>query len=227
MKQLKYIKEPYARLAGGKVIIDPNMANFDIINYKTVNNIYRSKTNVINELMASDRLNVTDDTAYTAPQDIKLLSKLNAPFKVLFDIYCQVRENQPMLSTPDYRLEQIENRNPLVREAYDKLGRNRVAELKYHVSNIQRELTKLSNKGNDYKIVTLVEGGIPLHRAVTVACAKDKLQEIYNDLGLERKAKATDLMNWFEVQQTTKRINGKSTACIILVRSKFIRLSGE
>jgi hypothetical protein len=32
------------------------------------------------------------------------------------------------------------------------------------------------------------------------AYLKDKLQKVYNDIGLNRKAKATDLEKWFELR---------------------------
>jgi hypothetical protein len=155
IKQLPYMEEPYIMVKDNEIHIDRNMANFDIVNYQIVNGIYVSKCNVIKEY-AKSGLDVTNDDDYTAPQKIKLLSQVKIGFKDLFDLYCSIKESQPMLSVLDYRLELIEGRNQLVRKAYDILGKEEVRKMKYHQSNIRRELIARSNKGHDYKIVELI-----------------------------------------------------------------------
>lgn len=194
-KQIEYMKEPFVRVVGNKVVVDATMANLEIINFKIINNIYQSKTNVINEMKASG-INITDDTDYTAPESIKLVSRTKASFQELFDLYCEIKDNEPQICfAPDYRLELIVNQNSLVMEAYNKLGREEVIRLKYHPFNIRRELIKLSNKGDDYKIAMLVEAAGMLQKAIPISIAKNKLQTIYNELGLKKVAKATDLTN--------------------------------
>jgi len=191
---MPYFEEPFVRKAGEKVIIDPTMANFEIINYKIVNNIYQSKTNVIDEYKANG-LNVTDDTDYTTPKDIKLISRSNSSFKDLFDLYCKLKDIQPKFSyTPDYQIELIENINPFVMEAYDKLGQMEVMRLKYHITNIKREIIKKSNKSYDYKIALLLEDVLPLQKAIPLAEVKSKLQAIYDDLDINAVAKGVDVI---------------------------------
>jgi|GEM_PF-6021830 len=57
---------------------------------------------------------------------------------------------------------------------------------------------------------------------------KFMLQCIYTSLGLKdsygkiKTAKATDLENWFEIKRTTPKIKGKTTDCIIIIKSKLI-----
>ncbi len=50
----------------------------------------------------------------------------------------------------------IEQRHPLVKQAYDELGTAKVQALKYHVGNIRRELVKGLSIGDDYKIVRMI-----------------------------------------------------------------------
>ena len=50
----------------------------------------------------------------------------------------------------------IEQRHPLVKQAYDELGTAKVQALKYHVGNIRRELVKGLSIGDDYKIVKMI-----------------------------------------------------------------------
>ena len=207
-----------------EVLLDRNMANFDIVNYKIVNNIYRSKCHVINELTQSGT-NITNDDDYTAPDKIQLLSQRKLSFQKLFDIYCTLKEKPFSLSlTPDYRIELIEGMNPLVKESYIMLGKAKVREMKYHQSNIRREIIKRNNKGVDYKIVALIEESMQPPKPIAVAEVKSKLQTIYDELGLKRTAKATDLNDWYEIKSVTKEIKGKNTACVMIIRSKFMRL---
>lgn len=224
---MPYINVPYVRLKGNSVIVDSNIASYDIISYKVVNGIYRSQTHVIDELQ-SNGLNVTDSTEYTAPKSIELLTGRRYSFKDLFDLYASIKgKDVKFYYTADYRLELIETMNPLVRDAYYKLGPQEVKRLNYHTSNIRREIVKRSLKSQDHKIVELVNGALPLYQSIPVSRAKAELQEIYNLLGLDRKARATDLKKWFETKENTKRINGKNVACITLVRSKYIAVKDD
>ncbi len=52
--------------------------------------------------------------------------------------------------------------------------------------------------------------------------AKERLQEIYDTLGLKRRAKATDLAEWYEIKDAPTRIKGKPTACVAIIRDKMI-----
>ena len=195
IRQLPYMNEPYIQVAGNELKIDRNMANFDIVNYKVVNGIYSSKYNVIQELEKAGAT-VTNDEDYTAPQSIRLLSQRRVSFDKLFETYCAIKDEPVGYSlVPDYRLEIIEGINPLVKNSYDILGRDEVRRMKYHQSNIRREIIKRMSRAKDYRIVELIHETLPLQKAIPVARIKSELQEIYDELGIPRKAKATDLNN--------------------------------
>ena len=82
---------------------------------------------------------------------------------------------------------------PHLKQAYDKLGTAKVQALKYHVGNIRRELVKGLSIGDDYKIVKMINDAFQKQTPIAKNKAKERLQEIYDTLGLTRKAKATDL----------------------------------
>jgi len=117
--------------------------------------------------------------------------------KELFELYCLILDNEPQFTlTPDYRLELIVYRNPLVKEAYDKLGREEVRRMNHHQSNIKRKLIEISYKSNDNKIVELINTIFSHQKAIPAKKVKEELQKIYNQLGMgNRTAKATDLEN--------------------------------
>ena len=80
-----------------------------------------------------------------------------------------------------------------MKQAYDELGTDKVQAMKYHVSNIKRELMKRQPAPTEYKIVKLAN--ITFHKQTPIAQSKVKklLQGIYDDLGIKQTAKASDL----------------------------------
>ena len=81
----------------------------------------------------------------------------------------------------------------------------------------------------DAKIIeSLKEAGVTEGTMATAAEWKQMLQGIYTALEIKdsygkiKKAKATDLDNWFEIKKTTPKIKGKTTDCYTIIRCKFI-----
>jgi hypothetical protein len=54
---------------------------------------------------------------------------------------------------------------------------------------------------------------------------KETLQSIYDELGLTKKAKATDLDEWFETKQITRCIDGKNVSCKMITGKKLIAVN--
>jgi hypothetical protein len=145
-----------------------------------------------NRLIAEHRRNGHEITA-TARHDIhayKLETKTNPkiPFRELFEDYARFRAN-----TDTHNMGLVMKRNPLVVESYDKLGADRVRELKHNQTQIKRELLKLAPTDLAYKITKLIKSDIPQGTAIPAKVAKERLQKIYDDLGMKRTAKATDI----------------------------------
>ena len=92
-----------------------------------------------------------------------------------------------------YKLETIEAIRPFVKEAYDKLGKEKVSELKYNQTNIRREIVKKLDIANENKIVKMLNDCINYYTAIPNSTIKEKIQDIYDTLEINRKAKATDL----------------------------------
>ncbi len=62
---------------------------------------------------------------------------------------------------------------------------------------------------------------------IPVKRIKEELGKIYLVIGKKATAKATDVENWFDVQQTQKQVGGKNTRCIMLLRKKLIKVFKE
>jgi MoxR-like ATPase len=224
--KIKYMNEKYVRIENNRLIVDKNFANIDIVNFKITKQVYKTGVTLCDELMKNGfNISVAIDTPESAAEKVEMNPKAKVSFKDLFEEYVRIKE-MPMILTLEnlhYKLVVIEKANPLIKEAFDKLGKEKVAELKYVQTNIKRELLKQLDISNEYKIVKMIKECIAPHIALPIVTIKTKLQEIYNTVGIEKKAKATDLKYWFVIKGTTKNIKGRNTACIMIVSDKFVR----
>jgi hypothetical protein len=73
------------------------------------------------------------------------------------------------------------------------LGVIQVQALKYHVGNIKRALVKKLPMTDEYKIVKMINETLPQLKAIPKSKVKERLQQIYDMLGIKQIAKATDL----------------------------------
>ncbi len=124
----------------------------------------------------------------------------------------------------DSRLELIEDMNPLVREAYEKLGRDEVVRMKYHQSNIKKKIIAISNGSRLPKILKMIDGRLPMLTRMPVGKVKEELQKIYDALGMEARAKSTDIDRWFVTRRETLKKDGRSVSYVTLMqRTAIIR----
>jgi len=185
-------KEPYIGVQDGKIIVDRNLGNLEIVNYGIINGQYATQCNM-NAALRSAGVHVSNDLGDLEEKDDELenlISIERTPFKDIFEEYVEICKNPYDLS---FRKNRIEIEKPLVKEAYEKLGPDKVREMKYHQSNIKRELTKLQHETLDTKIFLLLDEQLPRQVAIPRSEIKEKLQKIYDELGTNQTAKATDI----------------------------------
>lgn len=137
---------------------------------------------------------ITDTAKYNLRIDkLETNGKAKIPFRKLFDRYAELRADTSTFSLSTFSADLIAQRNPLVKESYEKLGVDRVKELNYNQTQIKRELLKYGKSELAYKIVQRIKSDLPQQTAVPTRTAKAKLQRIYDDLGIKQTAKASDL----------------------------------
>lgn len=216
----------------GFLEFDENLINLDIVNFKITNHLYQNRITLTNEyskygfkpMQAVEKI-YTDELAQNP--------KAKILFKDLFEEYVSIVGESPnyfYFGNIDDRKSLIEELKPLVKEAHVKLGVEKVRELKYNVTNIKRTICNMrTDISLDAKIVNcLKERGVNEGTTATVKAWRKELQDIYTDLEIKdsygkiKKAKATDLENWFEMKKTTPKIKGKTTDCYTIIRTKLI-----
>ena len=197
LAKIPYINEQYVRIEDNRLVVDKNLANIDIVNFKITRHIYRTFVNLAGELQKNGYM----ITRYSfSPIMEKLMSNPEArvSFRELFDEYAELKTRQsvePILTFENYgeQYATIENKHPLVKPAYERLGEERVQALKYHVGNIRRELIKGKTATNDYKIVKMLNFSLPKQTPIPKSTVKAEIQRIYTDLGLAEIPKASYL----------------------------------
>ncbi|WP_101689421.1 DEAD/DEAH box helicase family protein [Dysgonomonas massiliensis] len=231
------LNELYITDKDNRFEFDENLINIDIVNYKITHQVYKARVTLKNEYQRHN-FNVLDGVEKNYKKSIlsdKLIEnrKAKISFKDLFEEYVLLKEEQlnPFhFGNIDDRRSLIEEERPLIKQAYDKLGVEEVRKLKYNNTNIKREIYKRqADISTDRKIIKFLDVlGIRVGVTKSASDIKLKLQDVYNALDIVdynnkiKKAKATDLDNWFEIDKTTPKINGKTTDCYTIVRSKII-----
>lgn len=216
-------KSPYIGVDGnGRIVMDRNLANYEIVNYNIVNGIYRSQVNMAAALKDAG-LNVVTSTEEDEPdEELESLKSIErTSFKEIFEEYCSLKA-KPIRYDLSFRESRIAQEKPLVVEAYMKLGPEKVRQMKYHIYNIKRELVKLSHETQDVKIFLLIDPLLEKGVAIPRSEIKELLEKAYRTLGINYKAKATELKRWYNLRETTKRgDDGKPVSCFVIVSAKY------
>lgn len=206
--------------------LDRNLFKLDLRNFKITHEIYLTCDSLQKEYI--DRgLTVGESETIYFTDKLAANRKAKVSFRDLFIEYAGLRDKQGMIFCLGNRTDRcalIEQEKPLVKDAYEKLGAQRVKELDYNVTNIKRELTKLTDASNNDKILEMLYQVGYTDSDFTKTCAgiKADLQEIYDCLGIKKKAQTTDLRDWFDIKRTSPKIDGKTTDCITIIRRKII-----
>jgi hypothetical protein len=196
LSKIPYLNEQYVRIEDNRLIVDKNLANIDIVNFKITKQIYKTMVTLSDELKKNGfGVDVKVVNIKSVAEELEINPKAKISFEDLFKEYAEIKESPMIFSfdNPHYKLKIIEERNPLVKEAYNKLGKERVEELKYHQTNIRRELVKQLDVSTEHKIVQMINSCIEFYQAIPITTVKDKIQGIYGSLNIARTAKATDL----------------------------------
>ena len=194
LKQIPYMNEPYVKIVGDQVILDKNMAYQDIVNFKIVHWDYLTPVNMKKRLEEAN-LQIASSSTIQAQGDIDTPIKIRSSFKELFELYCELQSKitYSFSLTEDERIHYIRMYKPLVIEAFQKLGAEKVREMKYHIGDIKRAIVSQTSAKEDYKITEMLSQVFPLHVPIPVKDIKCELQKIYKAIGKKTAAKARDV----------------------------------
>ena len=109
----------------------------------------------------------------------------------------------------------------MVKEAIEKLTPEEVRAARYTKKAVKELLISKNEKLNQFtKAIKMIKKEMPYNEFVPVAKVKAMLTNVYEILGIEKKAKATDITAFFYAKRATRRINGANTDTICIIRPK-------
>jgi len=124
---MSYINEQYVRIENNRLVVDKNLANIDIVNFKTCRHIYRTYVNLASELQQNG-YSISRYSFSKVIDKVECNPASKVTFKELFDEYCRLKETKPAFSFVSHEnlCGLIAAKNPLVKQAYDELGAAKV-----------------------------------------------------------------------------------------------------
>ncbi|HWZ35266.1 MAG TPA: DEAD/DEAH box helicase family protein [Mucilaginibacter sp.] len=108
-------------------------------------------------------------------------------------------------------------------EAFDRLGYEKMQELRFKKAPIKKELLKLDiEEGkNIFALIDLVHASFRLNTYYSVAEIKSKLQDIFSEFDVSGKAKATDVERYFDFKCKWKTIDDVRTRVYLFTATKL------
>ena len=192
----------------GNLVINDTVWYNEMHSYSTLHQIY-----YVNKNTFGKKSGITEGTKtfnqikyrYTNADKIEISElrknklKLRTNFKKLCKEYFEGDE------TIRAKIDLIE---PFISKAYKIIGETRMTSLHLVKKFIERELIKLDLlSSSSQKIVQLLN--LKVGQIIEKDKIKIRLQEIYDELGIIKKAKSTHLSEWFEIKE--KSIQNKKT----------------
>ena len=197
-------------------IINDILPKLELYNYQVNQWVYKNGLSVAKSYEENDIKTTVED--YLKSED-KISTKRQS-FKEAFNQYADIVAVNPHAPA----LVLLEQQQPLIREAYHKLGVERVRNLRYTKKSIEAALRCLDEeKTKEQKVALLIVKLIPSGESITVEQALDKISLAYNEVGITKIPKSKDLHRWFDCSDpVSRRIDGKVKKVVDIYRSKMI-----
>ena len=184
--------------------INDILPKLELYNYQVNQWVYKNGLSVAKNYEENGIKTTVED--YLKSED-KISTKRQS-FKEAFNQYADIVAVNPHAPA----LVLLEQQQPLIREAYHKLGVERVRNLRYTKKSIEAALSCLDEeKTKEQKVALLIVKLIPSGESITIEQALDKISLAYNEVGITKIPKSKDLHQWFDCSDpVSRRIDGIS-----------------
>ena len=184
----------------------------DLYNFKVNQIIYKSGISVRTEYQERG----VQTTAITYNKEEGEMKTENETKAITFkEAYLKALSCQDLVQRGQYL------KVDLVKEAIEKLTPEEVRAARYTKKAVKELLISKNEKLNKFtKAIKMIKKEMPYNEFVPVAKVKEMLANIYEILGIEKKAKATDITAFFYAKESRIRINGKIERVICIIRPK-------
>ena len=184
----------------------------DLYNFKVNQIIYKSGISVRTEYQERG----VQTTAITYNKEEGEIKTENETKAITFkEAYLKALSCQDLVQRDQYL------KVDLVKEAIEKLTPEEVRAARYTKKTVKELLISKNEKLNQFtKAIKMIKKEMPYNEFVPVAKVKEMLANVYEILGIDKKAKATDITAFFYAKESRIRINGKIERVICIIRPK-------
>ena len=184
----------------------------DLYNFKVNQIIYKSGISVRTEYQERG----VQTTAITYNKEEGEMKTENENKAITFkEAYLKALSCQDLVQRDNYL------KVDLVKEAIENLTPEEVRAARYTKKTVKELLISKNEKLNQFtKAIKMIKKEMPYNEFVPVAKVKAMLANVYEILGIEKKAKATDITAFFYAKESRIRINGKIERVICIIRPK-------
>ena len=214
----KMIKSEYIMNDGnGKYLLNDMVVKLDLMNFKIEQQIYKTGVQLKKNYNTNGILTTEIDyekLENTIDKDSKKLS-----FKEAYLKYSELRKGFDFGN----QATEIAKIQPLVVDAYNKLGDDMVRKLRYIKKDIEKTLINSDDSKSQFeKVGAILKKSIFCPTVETCPRLKHLIDEAYRAVGIKKEAKAADITKWFECKKTSERIEGVTTAVYKIYTPKLM-----
>ena len=215
----KFLNESYIYLdADNTYRVNDIIAKLELYTFKLEQSIYKNGIALRKAYEGTGA--TTTDIDYTQINETMDKAK-KISFKDAFIRYAELNSNKFQLGI-DSELECLVNAQPLIVDAYNKLGTDRVRSLRYIKKDIEKAIYSLEDDKNlDTRIAKILDASITIGFNIG-SDIRRKIQEAYDLVKNGAKAKSTDITKWYNAEPKNLRIDGKQTKGYNVISKKFI-----
>lgn len=202
----------------GRYFINDMLIKLDLFTFKLEQSIYKNGISIMKSY--SQNGIITNTPEYEKLDGAMKTKTKKISFKDAFLRYVELVKNPFRIGN---EADELVLAQPLIVDAYYKLGVDRVRSLRYIKKDIEAALVSLDDdKSIDNKVAKLLQSNVIIGFNTTTAL-QSALAEAYTLAGKKVKTvKATDIEQYFDCKALTKRIDGKVTRGYELYRSKIV-----
>mgnify|MGYP004700965039 CR=1 FL=1 len=183
---------------------------------------------ILKEVQGNNGFIAYNSGDYIKPTDlIKRTPNAKIKFKDAFEEYVTLKTQSDIYHLPnkidEERIHLLESTYDFVQDAFNLLGVEEIRRLKYNVTGIKRCLIAKSDISYQNKIAQILsKEGIRETIFISLADCKEKLQNAYNAVKINKTAKATDIEKYFIVNPSSKTISDNKVKGYNIIKEKFV-----
>lgn len=215
----KFLNKEYVmKDEDGRYFINDMLIKLDLFTFKLEQSIYKNGISIMKSY--NDNGVVTNNPEYERLEGTMKTKTKKISFKDAFLRYIELVKNPFRIGG---EADDLVAAQPLIVDAYYKLGADRVRSLRYIKKDIEAAIVSLDDdKSIDNKVAQLLQQNVIIGFNPTTTL-QTALASAYATAGKKVKSvKATDIEKYFDCKAVVKRIDGKPTRGYELYRSKIV-----